>query len=246
MKTCIIKQLAVASIIGLCGSPALAHLGSFEPADGYNFTVPGGSLNWSDVSYYNAGQYGANSGGGSGPTPMAPNSGLWKIQSSPGGFYDTAANRATFTSGAPPYPTSSASSGTLYPIYVIGNHFGGRTGTALAMRNDNQGTGPIDYDYTLDTYDFGGAAPASITSGKVQTKFYFCPNPVDPGSTDKWIMSFRDSSASTGLQISYQRNNQVQWRPGSSGAWILAPVIADSTNYDGWDVTIDCRRKLLI
>jgi hypothetical protein len=239
MKLQHLKRLAAASILCAAPTTALARLGGFENADGYDINVFSGSLNWSDVSYYNAGAYGPNAGGGSGPTSMAPNSGLWKIVSSPGGFYDTAANRALFTSGAPPYPNSTASSGTTYPIYIVGNHFMGRGGTTcLAVRNDNQGTGPLEYDYTLDQYDMG-VNPSSVTAGNINTSFYYCPNPIDPGPQEKFIMSFKDSSGNVGLQLGYERNNQVIWRAGNTGSWNTPAIIADSTNYDGWSVDVN-------
>src|SRR5262249_7934018 len=137
MKTQRINRFAIATILAAAASPALAHLASFEPADGYNINVFTGSANWDDVSYYNAGANGANSGGGA-LCNIPPNSGLWKIQSSPGGFFTTAAQRNTAVGGSPPYP-SSVPPNTV-PIYIVGNHFGGRTGTALALRNDSQGT----------------------------------------------------------------------------------------------------------
>ena len=63
---------AVMLLVG-SATPALAYLGSFTPNDGYH--VQSG-LVYGDVSYYNAGQYGANAGGGPGPTQITANSGL--------------------------------------------------------------------------------------------------------------------------------------------------------------------------
>ncbi len=238
-RTCV-KPLAVGSL--LCAvSPAWAYLGSFELSDGYYLASPG----WVDVTYYNAGQWGANAGGGASPTAIAPDSGLWSLNSQAGAFFPTALARNAATGGAPPYPAPASIVGI--PAYIIGNHSPGRTGIgALALRNENFiGAGPMDYDYTLDTFDFGGIAPASVTGGVVNTGFYFCPNPTDifnPGGpirTEKFIMSFKDSASSIGLQLGYTGFNQVYWRAGSSGAWNLTGVIADSTNWDGFDVDID-------
>lgn len=238
------KKLSVAMSVAAslyAVSSASAYLGSFEMSDGYYIASPG----WVDVTYYNAGQWGANAGGGASPTAIAPDSGLWSLNSQAGAFFPTTAARNAAVSGAPPYPSPSSIVGI--PAYIIGNHSPGRTGIgALALRNENFiGAGPMDYDYTLDTYDFGGPAPASVTSGVVDTGFYFCPNPsdpVNPGSPpriEKFIMSFRDSASVTGLQIGYTGANQVYWRPGSSGAWTLTSIIADATNWDGFDVKID-------
>jgi hypothetical protein len=121
----------------------------------------------------------------------------------------------------------------------------GRTGTCLALRNETFGSaGPMEYDYRMDTFDFGGPAPASITGGTVSTGFYFCPNPSMPSqpgtqSPQKFIMSFRDSGGTTGLQLGYAMDNTVYWRPGNSGVWNYTPIIADSSNYDGFTVNID-------
>lgn len=239
-RTCV-TPLVVGSL--LCAvSPARAYLGSFELSDGYYLTSPG----WVDVTYYNAGQWGANAGGGVSPTAIAPDSGLWKLQSQAGAFFPTNAIRNSFVATAPPYPVPPVGPPSI-PAYVVGNHSPGRTGIgALALRNDVfLSAGPMQYDYTLDTFDFGGVAPASVTSGIVNTGFYFCPNPSDPlipGAAprpEKFIMSFRDSTASTGLQLGYTGANEVYWRPGSSGAWTYTGVIADATNWDGFDVDID-------
>ena len=46
------------------GSTASAYIGSCGPADGYDINQYIGNVNWADVSYYNAGSYGANAGGG--------------------------------------------------------------------------------------------------------------------------------------------------------------------------------------
>lgn len=239
-RTCV-KPLVVGSL--LCAvSPAFAYLGSFELSDGYYLASPA----WVDVTYYNAGQWGANAGGGASPTAIAPDSGLWKLQSQAGAFFPTQAIRSTFIGAAPPYPTPPFGPPSI-PAYAVGDHSPGRTGIgALALRNDNFiNAGPMEYDYTLDTFDFGGTAPASVTSGVVSTGFYFCPNPTDifnPGTPirpEKFIMSFKDSASSIGLQIGYTGFNRVYWRAGSSGPWNLTSVIADSTNWDGFDVKID-------
>ncbi len=235
------------AVLAAAGTPAHAYLGSFRPQDGYNLFVPSGSVNWSDVSYYNAGQYGPNAGGGPGPTLQTPDSGLWKVTGQVGGFFTSSAARAANTP-----PTTAGYSTTLpggtVPAYIVGDHFSGRNfdGSNLAVRNDTAlGTGALQYDYTIDTYDFGGFNPASITSGVVSTEFYFCPNPSDPVSPDgrpggdKFIMSFTDSAANVGLQWGYARDNEVYWRAGNAGNWTYTGVYANQANWDGVRVSID-------
>lgn len=233
-------------VVTLVAGRAEAYLGSFEPADGYTINqIPSSPpSDFIDVTYYNAGQWGANAGGG-GPAPQPFNdpANLWHLLTSPGAFFPNTATRNTYVSGAPPYPPFPATAGV--PIYVVGNHFMGRTGTCLALRNETfSSAGPMEYDYTIDTFDFGGPAPPSVTGGTVTTGFYFCPNPSMPSqpgvqSPQKFIMSFRDSSGTTGLQLGYAMDNTVYWRPGNSGVWNYTPVIADSSNYDGFTVDIN-------
>jgi hypothetical protein len=236
---------AVVVLIG-AATPAHAYLGSFaNPNDGYDVQS---AQHRGDVTYYNAGQYGANAGGGS-LTHIAADSGLWSLTSPVGGYFSTLADRANYTSGAPPYAVTGANS---VAAYLVGAHSGGRTDSwNLAMRNDTPiGTGPAVYEYELDSFDFGGIAPATVTSGPVQMGFYFCPNPGDTpdpsgASKDKFTMSFKDSLGNIGFQWGYLRDNGVVWRDDPSDPWNLAidpsflPVVADQTNWDGLTVDID-------
>lgn len=225
----------------VAAAPAWAYLGSFQPADGYH--VQSGTI-LGDVSLYNAGQYGANAGGGPGPTQIAADSGLWKLLSPVGGYFGTVADRNAAVAGGPPYPPTPPNT---IPAYIVGNHTSGRNldGSNLALRNDTPiGTGPMIYEYSLDSFDFGGPAPTSITSGPVLTEFYFCPNPGDtpnPGSVpgDKFTMSFKDSLGNVGLQWGYARDNSVYWRTSPSNNWTPTAFVADQTNWDGLRVDID-------
>ena len=229
--------LAAGIAAGLCiATPASAYLGSFSPNDGYH--VQSGFV-YGDVSYYNAGQYGVNAGSGIGPTQITADSGLWSAQGPVGGYFSTAVDRSNYTAGTHPYPLGA---------YIVGNHAPGRTdGSSLAIRNDTPlgVTGPLVYDYQLDTFDFGGVAPASITSGLLQMVLYFCPNPGDsaPGPSgtfdDKFTMSLLDSVGNIGLQWGYARDNSVAWRDGPSSAWNTTSFIADQTNWDGVRIDLD-------
>ena len=242
MKTHCYCTCLYLTFCAILAQPAQAYLGSFEPADGYTLsTIPGTPPSiFTDVTYYNAGQFGPNAGGGlpAQVTFNAPGN-SWRLLSEPGAFYATSAIRNAWLGSTPPYPASAGPSGI--PAYIVGNHFGGRTGfSALALRNDTLfPIGPIEYDYKLDSFDFGGPVPSSVTSGIVSTGFFFCPNPIDQMRTEKFIMSFLDSSGNTGLQLGYTRDNQVYWRPGSSGTWNYPGITADSTNYDGFRLDID-------
>lgn len=222
-------------------SNSFAYLGSFAPADGY--ALPYGDVS-KDVTYYNAGQYGPNAGGGGGPTGIIQDTGLWSLVSPVGGYFSNVADRAAYTSGGPPYGVSGTNA---LGAYLIGAHFSGRNldGYNLAMRNDTPvGTGPAVYDYSLDSFDFGGVAPANVTSGPVDLQFYFCPNPGDtpqPGGrpSDKFTLSLRDSSGNVGLQWGYLRDNSVVWRTSSSNPWNTTAFIADQSDWDGVKIGLD-------
>lgn len=224
---------------------ALAHLGSFSPADGYNVAIFSGSVNWSDVSYYNAGEYGANVGNNPGPIFQPPDTGLWRVTGQVGGFFLNSAARTATVGNAPPYPTTLP--GNTFPAYIVGNHFPGRNndGSNLALRNDTPaGTGPIQYDYSIDTYDTGGPIPSTVTSGVVSQSFYFMPDPgtpPNPGTRarDKFVMSLKDSLNNTGFQWGYADDNEVYWRTNTSGPWNYTGVYATIGDWDGVRMDID-------
>jgi hypothetical protein len=218
---------------------ALAHLGSFGHNDGY--IIPYGNP-WYDVSYYNAGQYGANAGGGS-FNAIPADSGLWRVVGNVGGYFTNAATRAAVVAGAPPYPAPPSG---LVGAYIVGAHGPGRTdNAALAVRNDTPlGTGALYYEYDMDIYDFGGVAPSSVTSGVVSTQFYYMSDPgavVVPGqrARDKFIMSFIDSNHNIGLQWGYADDNEVYWRANPSSPWVYSGFHSDPSNWDGVRVDID-------
>jgi len=227
-KRCICVA-SVALVAGLAGQ-AHASLGTFSPANGYQIVQP-----WVDVSYFNSGQYGPNAGGGS-LSHVPADSGLWKVTGSVGGIYTTAAARNAAITADPTYLNPPPVGGSA-PVYIVGNHG--------PFRNDTPaGTGAAKYDYTLDTYDSGGVAPASVTSGLVSAGFYFCPNPADPITPgrlprDKFAMSFKDAANNTGLQWGYAADNEVYWRTNTSGPWTYTGVYANAANWDGVKVIID-------
>jgi hypothetical protein len=236
--------LTAAAVLLAAASPSLATLGSFSPNEGYTLSMFVGNTNWVDVSYYNAGGYGPNAGGGPGPFHIAPNSGSWRVVGEVGGFYSTSAMRNAVVGGAPPYPLTAPGS---LPIYIVGNHGPGRTdGSALAFRNDTPiGTvGPAVYDYSLDIYDTGGVNPTSVTSGPVSHKIYFNATPEAPPvpglrAGDKFHLSMMDSLGNIGAQWGYARDNEIVYRPGSAGPWIYTGQYATAGSWDGMNMQID-------
>lgn len=223
-------------------APASAYLGSFTPSDGYLIVQP-----WVDVSYFNMGQFGANAGGGS-VAPIAPDNGLWKVTPGyAGGIYTNwAARQAALTTvSGNVYPASPPAAGGG-PVYIVGNHGPGRTdNAALAFRNDTPaGSGAARYDYTIDTYDTGGITPATVTAGVVSMQIYMLASPLVPSSTgaaarDKFTMSMTDQFGSIGMQWGYAEDNEVYWRPGSSGAWNYTGTYVNTGLWDGVKVDID-------
>ncbi|MGL4512636.1 MAG: PEP-CTERM sorting domain-containing protein [Lacipirellulaceae bacterium] len=227
--------------LALAASPAWALLGSFTANDGY---FPGYGTVLGEVSHYNAGQHGVNAGGGAAAQIVA-DSGLWNLLTPVGATFATVADRNTYLSaGVGSYPAVGVNHANAY---ILGGHFPGRTGDQanLALRNDTPlGTGTMKYEYSLDSYDFDGIAPASITSGPIDVEFYFCPNPGDTpnptvGPTDKFALSFKDSLGNVGLEWGYQRDNSVVWRTSPSNPWNTTTFVADQTNWDGLEVNID-------
>ncbi len=96
---------AVVVFVG-AATPAQAYLGSFNtPNDGYD--VQSGSVA-GDVSYYNAGQFGLNAGGGGPlPTPIMADSGLWSVTGEVGGYFSNSTDRGLYTASAPPLSRES-------------------------------------------------------------------------------------------------------------------------------------------
>jgi hypothetical protein len=230
----------------LAAGPALGALGSFTPADGYNINIPSGNVNWSDVTYYNAGNYGPNAGGGPGPTHITADTGKWRLLSQAGGFFPTSAARSAAIAGSPPYPTS-VPPGTL-PIYLVGDHFGGRAdNSCLAFRNDTAAgsVGPATYDYDLDIYDTGGPVPSSVTTGNVQYNIYFATSPNSPPPSDgthpadRFTQSLMDSSGNIGVQWGYSIDNHFTWRTSPSGPWNYTGIYANAGVYDGVRFDVD-------
>lgn len=246
MNSQLFNRLIVLAVALLVASPAMAYLGSFESGDGYRFLGPLPN-DWIDVTNYNAGATNDVDASYAPLTPIPFNSGLWKITGpGPGSFYINATDRATYINPgsppAPPYPAGAAK-GPIIGAYLIGDHGGGHTGNALAMRNTTPaGSGPMEYDYTIDKFDFGGIVPSTVTAGTIKTSFWFWPS--NPEQTvvppkEKFIMSFGDGT-NIGFQWGYARDNQLYWRPGSSGAWNMTSLFAnDPSQYDKMTMEIN-------
>jgi hypothetical protein len=224
-------------------SQAHANLGTFSANEGYSLSIFTGTQNWCDVTMYNAGQYGPNSGGGPGPIGIAPSSSNWSVLPGAGGFYPNAAGRNAAYGTAPPYPAVAPAG---VPVYIVGNHGPGRTdNSSLAFRNDTPAgsVGPARYDYNFDTYDTGGPAAASVTSGPVSFNIFMASSPGVPGGTgqhfpQKFHQSFMDSAGNIGAQWGYALDNEIIWRDGPSSLWNYTGLYTNGA-WDGMTVNID-------
>lgn len=208
------------------GNSAQAYLGGFEYADGYEDFL-------NDVATYNAGQYGANAGGGT-YVNIPDNTGLWtKLQ-------------------GPLFPTSGAAGGVAYAT----GHFGrDRTnpgsptdfGLVITTNADGWTAGPQEYSYTLDSFDLGGVSPASTGGDVVQVSFWSCARIFGTGEggglgagTIGDTVSFHDSSGNLGVEVGYrQPGTTTDFAATNVGSWVQSTVSVNPSTYHRWDVTLD-------
>lgn len=208
-------------------STAHAYLGGFEAADGY---AP--FLN--DVAKFNAGQYGANAGGGT-FTTIPDNTGLWvKLQ-------------------GPLVPLQGT---TGYSAYATGHQSYDRTNPGypnpeqalvVTTNSDGWGGGSQEYSYTLDNYDLGGVSPGSTGGDTLQISFWSCARIFGTGEggglgagTIGDTVSFYDSSGNLGLEVGYrQPGTTTDFAATNVGSWVQSTVSVNPSTYHRWDVTLD-------
>ena len=206
-------------------SQAYAYLGGFENADGYQPF-------FDDVAKYNAGQFGANAGGGS-YTPITPNTGLWqKLQ-------------------GPLHPTTGT---TGFFAYATGHQNFDRTNPSTADQAlvittgaDGWTGGPQEYSYTLDTFDLGGVAPASTGGDVVDISFWACARLWGSGEggglgagTIGDTIGFYDSSGNLGFEIGYsQPGTTTDYVATNLGSWVQSPVSINNSTYHRFDISLD-------
>lgn len=220
------RSVVCAAVLGLsAASPALAWLGGFEPADGYQ-----GFLN--QVQIYNAGQYGANSGYmAMSPTPLPSNTGLWQAISGGSGL--------AYATGHFAVDRNFVNSG-----------IGSINDQGLVITTHDQGWGGPSqrYRYNVDSQDLGGVTPPSTAGQKVTVSFWTRGGlPGDPSGTNGVpygffgnSVEFADSSGNIGFRVglTYRpTGNVVTLWNGSS--MFESPVIHFGSKYDRWDVTLD-------
>ena len=182
---CIALALATTASVG---TPCFAYLGGFEDVDGYEPFLD-------DVAKYNAGQYGANAGGGV-YVDIPDNTGLWKKLQGP-------LFPATGTTGSVAYAT--------------GHQYRDRTNPstsdqALVITTNADGwtAGPQEYSYTVDSFDLAGFNPDSTGSETVYISFWSCSQIFGtdeggglPANTIGNTVSFLDTADSFGSGVGY-------------------------------------------
>ncbi|MBY0307734.1 MAG: hypothetical protein K2Q09_03245 [Phycisphaerales bacterium] len=182
------RCLAVACALA-SPAAALADLGAFEPSNGY--TQPGTiPVNPWLVQNYNAGQTG-------GYTPIGPNTGLWRENS-------------TGTSG---YALVSTD-GNHTPSGAVALDL--RGGNTSSIRSGAAVNGPSidgDWTYTFDAADLG-VAPSSINNNRVVTmSWYYRGGVGDVGdSTDTFRMGMFDSSSRGGVGFGLNDSSYLIYR----------------------------------
>lgn len=243
------------SIVALAwlASPCLAYLGDFEAQDGYkgmlSDTIASQAFlgDWQDgtgyvpaaldytfgppdlyqragpdVSRYNAGAYGTNNSGPGGiGADIVDNSGQWKA---------LAGGRLTV----------DATNG-LSPLNFIAAHGGAAKSGAnyLAVRAIDA---TLSYDYSVDSRDFGGISPLSLTGGTYSVGFWFCPgqviSPAGPG-TNIFGLSFKDGVGTNGFGFGYNGQGQVQFDLGGAGLWSGSGVTVGANDWSYASIQID-------
>jgi len=223
-----------AVLVACANSSAYAYLGGFEADDGYEnvgFMPPGGF----NVSYYNAGEYGAN------VDPLnsyqqGPNgAGLWERLRGP-----------TIHALHGAYATSHGPGSNVMP------HGGARALVVTTNTDDWTGNSQL-YSYEIDQHDLDGFNPALTGTESVMMSFWVCSeifgsatgNGLGPGTRGN-IISFWDgpgASATSGLQLGYHQpgttDDEVSFRFGNSGPWTDTGIVVDPHGWHRFDVTLD-------
>ncbi len=202
-------------------------MGGFEAADGY---AP--FLN--DVATFNAGQYGANAGGGV-FTSIPVNTGLWKKLQGP-------LVPATGTTGNYAYATG-------HQYYDRTNPGFPNLDQALVITTnaDGWGAGSQEYSYKLDSYDLGGVNPATTGGDVFMISFWSCS--WIPGSTEGGglgpntianTVSFYDSFGNLGFAVGgIQPGTTTDYAATNVGSWVQSGVSVGTNTYHRWDIMLD-------
>ncbi len=231
-----IPQNGLMPSLGFAGD-AMFYLNN-NAGNGFTGIVPsstfpnnmGDSTHGSDVSRYNAGQYGINAGGPGGTaTDIADNTGLW--QAIAGGRLNEDIG-GTLANG---YQYLGNTGGLVFAQnrdYVHAYRYtGARTGTQVLnlLAQDTS----LQYDYALESRDLGGTNPSATLASIIAMTFWFCPADTDDTDTGNLFgLTLRDALGQSVFSVGYTGENVVQYRlPGAGGSWIST---ASQVGTQGW------------
>ena len=204
---------------------AYAYLGGFEGVDGYRPF-------FDDVANYNAGQHGANAGGGL-YTPITPNTGLWKKLQGP-------LFPAVGTTGSFAYATGHQNFDRTNPSTAD-------QALVITTNADGWGAGPQEYSYDVDSFDLGGVSPATTGGDVLKISFWSCsfiPGTSEGGglgpNTLANTISFYDSSGNLGFAVGgIQPGSSTDFAATNVGSWVQSAVSVGTSSYHRWDVLLD-------
>lgn len=202
-----------------------------DPLNGFINWVPpsatpnssGDGTHGSDVTRYNAGLFGSNNGGPGGVgTDIADDSGLWRALAG-GRLHDDA--------DAPDF-NGTAIQGRDHMIawFYPAAREGQQVLDVLASDVD------MAYEYSLDSRDLNGTAPAATSAHEVTMSFWFCPTDSDDGFAGNVLgLAMRDDLGQSLLEFGYNGDNELQFRVGGSSLWQSTGVLVGS---HGWSNAI--------
>jgi hypothetical protein len=216
------------------GGDAMFYLNN-NIANGFTGIVPsstfpntmGDATHGSDLSRYNAGQYGTNAGGpGGSAADIADNSGLW--QALVGGRLNEDLG-GTLANG---YQYLGNTGGSIFlqnRDYVQAYRYTGARNGSQVLNLLAQDTS-LSYNYTLDSRDYAGGTPTA--SSIITMVFWFCPADTDDTDPDNLLgLSLRDAMGQSMFEVGYTGENIVQYRLPGGGTWVSTASTAGS---QGW------------
>lgn len=231
-----IPQNGIISSLGFVGD-AMFYLNN-NAVNGFTGIVPastfpntlGDSTHGSDLSRYNAGEYGTSAGGPGGTaTDIADNTGLWKAMV--GGRLNEDIG-GTLANG---YQYLGNTGGLVFSQnrdYVHAYRYTGAHGGSQVLNFLAQDTS-LQYDYTLDSRDLGGTTPSSTLASIIAMTFWFCPADTDDTDAGNLFgLTLRDALGQSLVSVGYTGENVVQYRmTGSGGSWISS---GSQVGTQGW------------
>lgn len=221
------KKLTCLGFLIAISNPSYANLGGFEIEDGYkDFFNP--------VEKYNAGQFGANAGGGSYTSFSSANhnTGLWNKTQGNSNVYATAHFARDRTRSSD--PTLSGTADGQPKALVITTNSAGWSGSAQK------------FEYTFDQYDMG-VNPSSVNSSStVSFSIWSCPGILSNNSMpDDFYgnsIAFKDSSGNVGVTVGYKMAKTTGVATiayNYNGTWVDTGVEAARSHYQQWIVDLD-------